>query len=47
MQLLQIYSAQSAAQFPCEVISYLYFISLEILNSDQMVPCTHKRGFHY
>lgn len=47
IQLLQFYSAQSAAQLPCEVISYLYTISLEILNSDQMVPCSHKLGFHY
>lgn len=47
IQLLQFYSAQSAAQLPCEVICYLYTISLEILNSDQMVPCSHKPGFHY
>lgn len=47
IQLLRFYSAQSAAQLPCEVISYLYTISLEILNSDQMVPCSHKLGFHY
>ena len=47
IQLLQFYSAQSAAQLPCEVISYLYTISLEILTSDQMVPCSHKLGFHY
>lgn len=40
IQLLQFYSAQSAAQLPCEVICYLYTISLEILNSDQMVPCS-------
>lgn len=47
MQLVQFYSAQSAAQLRCEVICYLYTISLEILNSDQMVPCTHKPGFHH
>jgi len=47
MQLVQFYSAQSAAQLRCEVIRYLYTISLEILDSDQMVPCTHKPGFHH
>lgn len=46
IQLLQFYSAQSAAQLPREVISYLYTISLETLNSDLMVPCSHELGFH-
>lgn len=43
MQLLRFYSAQSAAQLPCEVICYLYTISLEILDSDQTVPCSPAR----